>query len=120
MSCLQDFYTKLRDTSTPKSDFLKRIEAQSVTYAKAHNWKGFVPADEVLMSCALLHDVITTSVDVYSTVELKGSYTWGQMVVDWESTLKKPVNMTLVTDIDHTKYFGLLYQAIDRIPPQIV
>ena len=116
---LQDTYRSLRDTHTKKSDFLQALERKSVAYSKQHNWKGFVPADEILLACALSDDVITSSHDVFATVEIKGEFTWGQMVVDWNSVLKKPSNLKLVTDVDSSKYLDLLYQAVDRSPPKI-
>ena len=96
---------------------MKKIEEKSVIYAHTHHWGNFVPADEVLMAATLNHDVITQTVDVYATVEVKGQYTWGQMVVDWGSVLKKQNNMTLVTEIDHSKYTDLLFKAVDKTPP---
>lgn len=111
-----DFYHRLRETSTPKSDFLKKIEQKSAEYAKVNHWGNFVPADEVLMAAVVNHDVITKAVDVYATVEVKGQYTWGQMVVDWNSVLKKPKSMKLVTEIDHSKYTDLLFKAVDKTP----
>ena len=96
---------------------MKKIEQTSVTYAHANHWKNHEPADEVLMSTTLNRDIITSSVDVYATVEVKGQYTWGQMVVDWNSVMKRPTNITLVTEIDHSKYTDLLYKAVDKTPP---
>lgn len=95
---------------------MKRIEKKSVIYSHVNNWGHFEPADEVLMAAMLNSDVITKSVDVFATVEIKGQYTWGQMVVDWNSVLKKPNNMTLVTEIDHSKYTELLFKAVDKTP----
>ena len=104
---------------TKKSDFLKALERKSVSYSKQQNWKGFVPADELLLACALNDDVIKESCDVFATVELKGEFTWGQMVVDWNSVLKKSPNLKLVTDIHSVKYVDLLYKAVDRNPPEL-
>ena len=95
---------------------MKKIEAHSVHYAQTHNWSNFEPADEFVMAAVVNSDVITKSTDVYATVETKGQYTWGQMVVDWHSMLKKPKNVTLVTEIDHKKFTDLLYKAVDKTP----
>lgn len=85
-------------------------------YAQTHHWGHFEPADEFVMAVVVSSDVVTKSVDVYASVETKGHYTWGQMVVDWNSMLKRPNNVTLVTEIDHKKYTDLLFKAVDKAP----
>ena len=96
---------------------MKKIEAHSVQYAMTHKWPNYEPADQFVIAVVVNSDVITKSVDVYATVETKGQYTWGQMVVDWLSMLKKPKNVTLITEIDHKKFTDLLYKAVDKTPP---
>lgn len=67
-----------------------------------------MPADEVLLACILHSDVIKSSCDVYATVDTKGQFTWGQMVIDWNSILKKPKNVTVITDIHQDKFEDIL------------
>lgn len=73
-----------------------------------NQWGNFVPADEVLIACLLHDDIIKSRCEVYATVEIKGQYTWGQMVVDWNKTLGKENNVTIVTDIDQNHYETML------------
>lgn len=108
----QEFYHKLRLSKSRTSDFLRQIEKLSVDYSTSHNWECFVPCDEVLVACCLNHDVIKSCRDVYATVETKGHYTWGQMVVDWNSVLKKDKNVRIVTDIEQSVYESILTKLV--------
>jgi inosine-uridine nucleoside N-ribohydrolase len=47
-------------------------------------------------------------------VEVKGQYTWGQMVVDWNSVLKKNKNVKIVTNIDQTVYENILIKLVSN------
>jgi len=74
------------------------------------NWGKFVLADEVLLGSMLQDDVIKTSCDVYATVDIKGQHTCGQMVVDWNSLLKKTPNVTIVTEVHQQPYEKFLME----------
>jgi inosine-uridine nucleoside N-ribohydrolase len=88
-----------------------------VEFSVKNKWAKFIPCDEVLVACVINHDVIKTSCDVYATVETKGHYTWGQMVVDWNSVLKKPKNVTIVTDVHQNIYEDMLFRLTqDKVP----
>lgn len=103
-----EFYHKIRSSKNAISNFLRCIERTSAEFAIVNNWGKFIPCDEVLVACATNRDLIKTCHDVYATVEVKGHYTWGQMVVDWNSVLKKPKNVTVVTDIHQHLYEEIL------------
>ncbi|WAR05360.1 RIHA-like protein [Mya arenaria] len=77
-------YFNLRDKGGDVCKFLSSIEKKSCEYAQKQKWTTFISADVFIISCFLWPDVIKTCCDVYATVELKGQYTTGQMVVDWQ------------------------------------
>ena len=103
----------MRNIGTAKADFMKTIDAHSVEHVQKLGKQTFIPADEALMACALSGDVIKKSSRVYATVETKGQYTLGQMVVDWQGKLEKQPNVTIVTDMDQTLYEQLLRRAFE-------
>ncbi|XP_060579044.1 nucleoside hydrolase-like isoform X2 [Ruditapes philippinarum] len=109
-----EFYHKIRRNDNAITNFLRKIEKLSEKYAIEHKWDTFIPCDEVLVACFLNHDVIKSSADVYATVEVKGQYTWGQMVVDWNSVLKKNKNVKIVTNIDQTVYENILIKLVSN------
>ena len=65
------------------------------------------------MACCLREDVILKSVNVYATVEIHGGLTQGQMVVDWQGTLKKTANVEIVEKMEKQLYESLLFHAFD-------
>ncbi|WAR31381.1 IUNH-like protein [Mya arenaria] len=110
-------HTNTRSHDTEKARFIKSVDEWSVNYVKPKNAPNFVPADEACMACFLSDDVIKSSVHVYATVETKGHYTSGQMVVDWrkrdvnDPLYKKP-NVTIVTGLHQSLYEQLMDRAL--------
>ncbi|WAR30400.1 IUNH-like protein [Mya arenaria] len=102
------FYSNIRDKGGDVCNFLSKIEKKSCEYANKQKWATFMPADEYLTACVLRPDVIKTCCDVYATVEVKGHYTWGQMVVDWQKVLERPNNVCVVTNINQDIFEGML------------
>ncbi|WAR05440.1 RIHA-like protein [Mya arenaria] len=102
------FYSNIRDKGGDVCNFLSKIEKKSCEYANKQKWATFMPADEYLIACVLRPDVIKTCCDVYATVEVKGHYTWGQMVVDWQKVLERPNNVCVVTNINQDIFEGML------------
>jgi inosine-uridine nucleoside N-ribohydrolase len=98
----------MRSSSSKKAELMRKVDKISVEFDKARATAGFIPADEALMSCVLRNDVIKNSVHVYATVETKGQYTYGQMVVDWRGRLQKDPNVTIVTELDQSLYEHLM------------
>ena len=98
----------MRNSPSKKATLMKAVDKTSVEFDHARAMTGFIPADEALMACVLRSDVIKNSVYVYATVETKGQYTYGQMVVDWRGKLQKGPNVTIVTELDQTLYEQLM------------
>ena len=108
----QDYYFNSRNLGTPKSQFMKLIDEKVVARAQKLSIESAETADEALMACFLNSDVIVKSAHVFATVELGGSLTTGQMVVDWNGHLKKEKNVTIVTDMNQTLYENMMFKAL--------
>ncbi|KAK3590505.1 hypothetical protein CHS0354_037552 [Potamilus streckersoni] len=104
-------YNKLRSEKTKKAEFLKRIEVHSLEFNKQNDDDTFNPCDAIAMAAALDHSIIIMATRVYATVEVKGQYTSGQMIVDWSGQLKKEHNITLITSIDDSKLLQMMYKT---------
>ena len=74
--------------------------------------RGYIMCDEVLVAVALQPSLVTSSVTQYATVELNGSVSRGQMVVDWRGFLNKKPNVVIVTDINRAALKSLLLKAL--------
>lgn len=102
----------MRSVDSPKARFMKAVDTLSLKYVKSLNRKTFVPADEAAMACYLRSDVIEKCVHLYASVETKGEYTSGQMVVDWKGKLGMSPNVTIVTNMYQDLYEELMTKAL--------
>jgi len=103
----------MRDQNSAKARFMKAVDQHSVDYIDlGRSTRQFIPADEATMACFLCNDVIKNSEDVYATVETKGEFTSGQVVVDWNGMMKRSPNVTIVRDMDQLLYEQLMAKAL--------
>lgn len=111
----QKEYDKLREAKSKVNDFMRRIEEKPFQKLRSNftDWERYVPCDEFAMAVVINESAVVTEFkEVYATVEVKGEYTYGMMVVDWRRMLKRPNNVRLVTKIDNEKFMKMLYRPI--------
>ncbi|KAL4233060.1 hypothetical protein ACF0H5_007746 [Mactra antiquata] len=96
-----EWFDQWIETDTKKGKFNKAI-TKSPVYRQR-----FVSKQSIYRSCDLNAmatvvdpSVITSTQDVFATVELNGTYTRGMMVVDWRNSLKKSPNVTLINSVN--------------------
>eukprot|EP00105_Crassostrea_gigas_P035101 XP_019919249.1 PREDICTED: probable uridine nucleosidase 2 [Crassostrea gigas] len=108
-------YDKLRETKSKVNDFLRRIEEKLFQKLRTDmGWEKYVPCDEFAMAVVINESAIVTEFkEVYATVEVKGEYTYGMMVVDWGRMLKRPNNVRLVTKFDNEEFLKMLYRPVN-------
>lgn len=112
----QKEYDKLREKKSKVNDFMRRIEEKPFQKLRANSmdWERYVPCDEFAMAVVINESAVVTEFkEVYATVEVKGEYTYGMMVVDWGRMLKRPNNVRLVTKIDNEEFMKMLYRLIN-------
>ena len=73
--------------------------------------RPYLTADQAIMAAFLDDDVIKQKQLVHMAVEVTGSLTKGQGVVDWKA---KNGNVTLILELDLDVYSKLMYTAIQR------
>ena len=114
-SFFQEEYDNLRKRRSKVNDFMRRIEEKLFTKLRASpEWPKYVPCDEFAMAVVINESAIVREFqEVYVTVEVKGEYTYGMMVVDWLNMLKKPSNVRLVTKIHSDEFLKMLYRTAD-------
>ena len=98
---------------TKKSDFVVAIEKKMNDREKALGRPKYYAWDQLAMAILLDQKVVTKCQDVFVTVELSGSRTRGQMVVDWQGRLGKPPNVSLIDGIDKDRYQQLYFRGVD-------
>ncbi|KAH3796269.1 hypothetical protein DPMN_149837 [Dreissena polymorpha] len=107
-----DVYKTLRANDSVCSVFLRKIEKSSFNFSMKQGWERYLPADEILMAVVLNTDVIKTCVAAYASVELKGFYTVGQLVVDWTGMMKRQKNVHIVTECNQSVYEKMLQNIV--------
>ncbi len=99
--CLQNWLDTLLRADSLKALFLKRILSHAVKVLRYdQKLPGFYTCDPLAVALSLDHRVALEVVPRFCTVELHGTYTRGQMVVDWKGALGRPPNVHLVGRID--------------------
>jgi len=96
-----DWYDKFTGYDTKISKFLKQITAHSAQVQKESIHKLYDFADEFAAGACMDESMILQAEEHFATVETKGYYTRGQMVIDWN--LRMPANVRIVTKYDIEK-----------------
>jgi inosine-uridine nucleoside N-ribohydrolase len=97
--------------------FLKAIECFSTTICRERQYPGFVLCDQLAVFAALHPPVIRQAKLVYAKVELGGSLTRGQVVIDHGLAIElgfvtsRPPNIRIVTEL-HT---DVVVQLVKRV-----
>ena len=112
MVWLQDWHDKWIQTDTDKGRFLKAISKGTVHRQRnVRRRKGFRSCDLTAVAMAIYPSLILETANVYATVEVKGQFTQGMMVVDWNGILGHKPNVAVVRRMD-TEKARVLYDAM--------
>lgn len=74
--------------------------------------RSYISCDLLTMAVCVDRTVVMETVDKYVTVELTGSITRGEMIVDWRDRLQKNPNVCVVLSYDINKVQVLFTQAL--------
>jgi len=110
----EEIRMKNRDSKVGK--FISKIEHNVINnfYKKFHDkgiLKDYEMVDQIAVAAAMFEDIVTTKVSVRATVELKGDYSRGMMVVDWNECLSEEPNVDIVTGVDMAKFTEVYEKA---------
>jgi len=102
-----DFFDLWINAGTPVSDFVRRSVLESAKPARAAGRGGYRSCDGYAMAMVIDRSVVQSAEPVYTTVELSGQLTRGQMVVDWDGLLQQACNALVVKELDIDKIQNL-------------
>jgi len=103
----QRWNSLLRSIQTPISEFVINIEA------KKTNAKHF--CDETAVCCFLFPEVMKEELKAACTVETKGEFTRGMMVIDRRGQLKRNHLCSVVTQVDAEKLWKEMTNAFSVV-----
>ncbi|XP_069492778.1 pyrimidine-specific ribonucleoside hydrolase RihA-like isoform X1 [Ambystoma mexicanum] len=101
-----------------KATFMKRIFSHSLEFTKACNnpgeiyTGGFIPCDCYAMAAAIDGSIVHEVIECGVSVEMKGEFTRGMMVMDMLNKLKKKNKALVINTIDLEKFKALLMSAL--------
>ena len=88
------------------------MESNIIKTYNSHTNSKYETADQIAMALAIDNEVIQSSVEVTCQVCLGESGSRGQMMVDWRNISFSPLNVTIVTSLNVSKYKSLLIAAL--------
>ena len=83
--------------------------------SKIREYEGdgpFITCDPFPICAAVQPQIVLKEKLVYATVELKGGFTRGQMVVDWYGLLKKDSNVRLLEKLDLELFMARMLHSV--------
>lgn len=101
------------EIDTPKAVFFKKILEKSVERnLKVFGRTEIFAADPLAMSVVLEPDIVTRAEQHNISVELVGTRTRGQTVVDWSDRHRLPINANIVLEVDMKRFHALMEQGL--------
>jgi purine nucleosidase len=91
-----------RETSEKFLNFIRERWGQDILFA----------ADELALAVAVEPGIVTKSEKKYVSIELHGSQTRGQTVVDWSGLTQKPPNAELILELDQERFIQLMENGL--------
>jgi purine nucleosidase len=95
-----------------RAEFYDSIAGTARDYNLAHGRRGVIAADALAMAVAIDPSIVTRSEKRAVAVELDGRLTRGATVVDWAGRLGRPVNASIVLEVDQTRFAAMVRRAL--------
>lgn len=107
-------YEDLRKKRTAGGRFLKGITDQLIDILENLSLPlpGFPLADPLAMAVALEPGLVQANENCFVTVELNGTHTRGQTVIDYRNEKKMPANVSIIRAVDKQGFYRLLQQCV--------
>lgn len=105
-----EFFDRYLNVGTKKSDFMKKI---STKIKESEGGGPFIDCDPFPLCAAIKPEIVLQEKLVHATVEVHGSLTRGQMVVDWGGKLKKECNVRLLEKMDLNLFMEMMLKSVE-------
>jgi len=95
-----EWYDAMAGLPTKSAALLKKINEHTVHYLLSQHSDKYGLYDQLAVAYVINSSVATEVQPIYATIELHGTLTRGQMVIDWKNTLDRKPNVSVVTGVD--------------------
>ena len=98
---------------TPRAKFFQDTNQKILSYIEKRmsNDSLFAP-DGLAMAVAVEPEIVTKSEKKYVSIELHGSQTRGQTVVDWSGRTGQPANTEIILELDQERFIQLMENGL--------
>lgn len=104
---------ELMNVNTRRGEFWRKITRDSLEFVSRRVGRpGLFLPDELAMSVALETDIVTRSEFKWMDVELGGTISRGQTVVDWAGMTGREPNVNIVTEINRERFLELVRASV--------
>lgn len=98
---------------TPKAKFFKEITGKSRDRSfNILKRPSLYAADPLALAVLLEPDIVTKAEQHHLSVEINGSNSRGQTIVDWDDRLGKPANANIILTVDDHHFQALMEQGL--------
>ncbi len=105
----QAWYARFVGLNTPEGRFMKQVEENAIKVVEGE----YITCDQIAMAAALNPAVIKRAATIPCQIELHGSLTRGQCVLDWHCKhFTDTPKIKIITGLDHGLYSDLLMTAL--------
>lgn len=101
-------YAEVMAIDTKLGCFLKQLTQQSAQNCRNRRRTGYHSCDFYAMAVVLQQDAATLTKSYYTTVELHGTHTRGQMVIERRPWITTPPNVDIVLTLDLAKVANIM------------
>ena len=98
---------------TPRAKFFQDTNQMILSYIEKRmsNDSLFAP-DGLAMAVAIEPEIVTKSEKKHVSIELHGSQTRGQTVVDWSGRTQQPVNAEIILELNQERFTQLMENGL--------
>ena len=108
-----DYLDRWLQLESAKGQFFRRITSRGIQWATArHGQRTLYAPDTVALAVAAAPNIVTRFEDHHVAVELVGTHTRGQTIVDWLDRLGKPANARIILEIDQARFMTMFEQGL--------
>ena len=109
----QSVLERFSSLGTTRAKFFHDTNQNILSYIRRRLGQDMLFApDGLALAAAVEPGIVTKSEKKHVSIELNGSQTRGQTVVDWFGTTKQPANTEIILEVDQTRFIELMENGL--------
>jgi purine nucleosidase len=109
----RDVLDRFFGLGTPRSKFFHDTNQKILTFIRERLGQDMLFApDGLALAAAVEPGIVTKSEKKYVSIELHGSRTRGQTVVDWYGSTRQPPNTEIILELDQNRFIQLMENGL--------